>query len=244
MKNYSNYETRKVVITVDRNETLARIFNDNNEVVSKGVAKCNPEDTFDFKTGAELAMKRAFESISKKVEWKVVKRDPKPGDYVRIIHSDYDFDGKKPIVKVNSIVGRLIKVKHSDHPDAKVRYADSSCPWVTDNFDWNYFRGEVEVVEPVDKDIKIINGKKFRKVDRVAKPGDYMRIVRSMFPLEKRGDIYKIHTVNERGDCVGVRHGDHPAHKKLFEGDEFFTDNYIWNHNLGMNVVEILEEVK
>lgn len=47
-------------ITVDGNRTIAVLKVDGN-VVKRAEAKCNPSDTFDFKTGAELAFKRIFE---------------------------------------------------------------------------------------------------------------------------------------------------------------------------------------
>lgn len=155
MKNYSNYETRKVVITVDKNETLARIFNDNNEVVSTGVAKCNPEDTFDFKTGAELAMKRAFEVLYTPIE--------------------------------------------------------------------------------------VISGKNFRKVSRNPKPGDYIRVIDTGYPFEKKGNIYRVHCVANEGRSFGVRNCEHFEHKMHFPD---MSDNYIWWHGYTNGTYETLEEVK
>lgn len=49
--------TRKVVITVDGNKTVAREY-EGKKVVKTGIAKCNPKDEFSFKTGAELAFTR------------------------------------------------------------------------------------------------------------------------------------------------------------------------------------------
>lgn len=51
---------QKIVITTDGKETLARLY-ENNKVVKKATAKCSPEDTFDFKKGADLAYERLME---------------------------------------------------------------------------------------------------------------------------------------------------------------------------------------
>lgn len=54
------YDYNKIVITADGNKTLARLY-ENNEVVRTAEAKCNPEDTFDFETGAKLAFEQLME---------------------------------------------------------------------------------------------------------------------------------------------------------------------------------------
>ena len=51
------YDYNKIVITTDGNKTLARLY-ENDKVVRTAEAKCNPEDTFDFETGAKLAFER------------------------------------------------------------------------------------------------------------------------------------------------------------------------------------------
>jgi len=51
---------QKIVITTDGKTTLARLYEDN-KVVKRAEAKCCPSDTFNFQTGAELAMSRVFE---------------------------------------------------------------------------------------------------------------------------------------------------------------------------------------
>ena len=59
-KYFELYDYNKIVITTDGNKTLARLY-ENNEVVRTAEAKCNPEDTFDFETGAKLAFERLME---------------------------------------------------------------------------------------------------------------------------------------------------------------------------------------
>lgn len=50
----------EIHITTDGKTTHA-MLKENGEVTKRAVAKCSPEDNFDFKTGAELAFNRLFE---------------------------------------------------------------------------------------------------------------------------------------------------------------------------------------
>lgn len=61
---------KKIVITTDGAETLARLF-DGNKVIKTATAKCSPADTFDFATGAEIAFNRLMGV-------KAVKEEKKP----------------------------------------------------------------------------------------------------------------------------------------------------------------------
>lgn len=243
----SNYPTmkdinRKVVITVNDNVTLARIFDDDNKVVSKGVAKCSPEDTFDFQMGAELAMKRAFESIPKKEEkWKVVDRKPKAGDYVRIKSSMFNFDVDHPVVKVHKFDGAVM-VRNVDHPKAKVIYKND--PEVTDDYIWNYWLSEVEVVEPVEPTPK------YRKINRPPRPGDYIRLTRVDTNVndcfDSVGDVLKISTCVMGGLVVGVHVNDHPklvAHFKGVENIPFGNHDKLWMYSKLFEDYELVEEV-
>ena len=47
----------KIVITTDGKETLARLY-EGNKVIKSAVAKCSPEEEFDFETGARIAFDR------------------------------------------------------------------------------------------------------------------------------------------------------------------------------------------
>ena len=53
-------DDKEIHITVKGNATHA-FLKENGEVTKRAVAKCSPEDNFDFKTGAELAFNRLFE---------------------------------------------------------------------------------------------------------------------------------------------------------------------------------------
>lgn len=69
---------------------------------NKAVAKCSPEDTFDFETGAKLAFERLY---APKV--KEVKRKAKVGEYVKVVNAngssanEYKNGDILKIVKIN-----------------------------------------------------------------------------------------------------------------------------------------------
>lgn len=54
----------KVIITTDGINVTARLKEDGIEI-KKAIAKCNPQDTFDFEVGAKLAFERLFEKEEK-----------------------------------------------------------------------------------------------------------------------------------------------------------------------------------
>ena len=51
----------KIVITTNGTETLARLY-EGNKVVKRATAKCSPDDTYNFETGAKLAFERLIEN--------------------------------------------------------------------------------------------------------------------------------------------------------------------------------------
>lgn len=61
---FESVSNQKIVITNDGKETLARLY-DGKTVVKTATAKCSPEDTFDFKAGAEIAFGRLFKKEMK-----------------------------------------------------------------------------------------------------------------------------------------------------------------------------------
>ena len=65
-------QDQKIVITTDGKETLARLY-EGNKVIKSATAKCNPEDTFDFKVGAKLAFDRLMGEAVKVAEPKYFK---------------------------------------------------------------------------------------------------------------------------------------------------------------------------
>jgi hypothetical protein len=66
----------KIVIVIYRKDN--HVIAHNKATGKKGIAKCNPEDTFDFNIGAKLAFERLI------CEVKEVKRHAKVGEYIKI----------------------------------------------------------------------------------------------------------------------------------------------------------------
>lgn len=56
------FDEEKIVITRKGNKTIAKYYL-NGEVMEEGLARCCPEDEFDFETGAKLAVFRMFEAM-------------------------------------------------------------------------------------------------------------------------------------------------------------------------------------
>lgn len=54
-------DERKIVITTDGKNTTAKLY-DGKKFIKTATAKCSPEDEFDFKIGAELAVERLFDT--------------------------------------------------------------------------------------------------------------------------------------------------------------------------------------
>lgn len=82
----------------------------------KAVAKCSPEDTYDFYTGAQLA----FERLTKPAVIEV-KRAAKEGEYIKIVAADrVPTTNCKPEYKNGDIL-RVLSVE--EVPKGRVRYA-------------------------------------------------------------------------------------------------------------------------
>lgn len=251
MKTNQNYPTmkditKKVVITINQNHVTARIYDDNT-IVAKGVSTCSPEDTFDFRTGAELALKRAFESIEIKeptnnTKWVKVNRKPVPGDYIRVTYKGYPFDDFGEVLKVHKVdVGGGVHIMIEDHPKCK--------RWINKNFGgfwwyptWAYINGEYEVVERVskktEKSIEPDKKAKWVKVDRNPRIGDYVRLTRDGgFSFDRKGDIMKVCEVG--GSIVGVKAKDRPDNdgRCCMNGE-----NYVWYYPFSK--VEVVKSVK
>ena len=59
---------KKIIITTDGVTTLARLF-DGCNIINEAMAKCSPDDEFDFETGAALAFRRLREKMEKKPKY-------------------------------------------------------------------------------------------------------------------------------------------------------------------------------
>jgi hypothetical protein len=144
----------KIVITTDGKITTAKMY-ENGKVVKTAEAKCCPEDTFDFNVGAKLAVDRligksicAGEEKKDEIEWKVVKRPVKVGDYIRLINTPYSFDKIGDILKVDHVDCCAV-VYQKNHPKKSEMVIPPSS-----NFRWNYRNSMYEVVEKVTKEVK------------------------------------------------------------------------------------------
>jgi hypothetical protein len=173
---------QKIVITSDGVETLARLY-DGNKVVKSASAKCNPEDEFDFKFGANLAFERLMSEEKLKVEEKPVEK-PKyeVGQY-------YQHNGQsgKGIFIVTKIEGKTVyyEIVEGMKKDTPGKDFDlGSC---------------------FDRDTTPVT---WNVVDRPVKKGDYVRLVDTEYTFNKVGDILKIH--DEWGTGVHVLAKDHP----------------------------------
>lgn len=89
-------EPHKIVITSDGETTLARMY-DGKKVVKSAEAKCSPSDTFDFMTGAQLAMERLTAEP---------KSEPAffEGDIVRVIKEKGRFNHRFDLGTVAKVV--------------------------------------------------------------------------------------------------------------------------------------------
>ena len=129
---------QKIVITTDGTETLARLY-DGKTVIKTATAKCSPDDTFDFNTGAKLAFERLMGEEKKEQEWRVVNRPAKKGDFIRLKTNSFSFSSKGDILKVHSANNGYVSVLARDHK----RNTNMS-----PDYEWNYCAHEFEVVEP------------------------------------------------------------------------------------------------
>ena len=247
-KNFAMKDSnRKVVITCNQNVVTARIY-DGNAKVAIGVATCSPEDEFDFKVGAELAMKRAFgEGVKKNgSEWVTVNRKPVPGDYVRLIGSGFSFDKVGDIMKVHSVVENCVRVKASDRPNVIGNCAD-----IEPDYLWNYLKSEVEVVEK--KEVKAGKESKveFRKITRTPKSGDYVNVIQSDYSFDDPNTFLKIDKVftDIYGNAVliYVNVKSYPNSKsvqsKFGDFNGLLFDNLV-PYALSMNELEFYEKIK
>ena len=81
--------TQEIHITVKGDETHA-VLKENGKVIKHSVAKCHPEDEFDFEIGSKMAFERLFKHEFKIGDYAVLKTDKiesklKIGSFVKIL---------------------------------------------------------------------------------------------------------------------------------------------------------------
>ena len=86
---FDNNNYKQEIHITRKNQEVHAILKENGKVTKRTVAKCHPEDEFDFKVGSKLAYDRLFEKKtknenSKNVEVNKQKHEFKVGDKVRI----------------------------------------------------------------------------------------------------------------------------------------------------------------
>lgn len=260
MKTCQNYPTmkdftKKVVITINQNHVTARIYDDNT-IVAKGVATCSHEDKFDFRTGAELALKRAFESIETKeptnnTEWVKVDRKPVPGDYIRVTYKGYPFGDFGDILKVHHTASGYVNILLEDHPKAK-EYIKKNAGgrWLFNT--WTYTPGEYEVVERASKkkeESVTPPTEKFRRITRMPKDGDYVRITNKCYSFDDPNAYLKVNKVYTTSSGffrgIDVLTKDYPElTKEKIKKTEKVSDEYIWSYTPHLSKMEFYEKVE
>ena len=175
----------RIVIYTDKKNPGVVIARDT-ETGKIGSAKCSPQDTFDFYTGAELAMKRMIENDpSPKKKFKI-------GDYVigNRLANVYGITKEKTVWKIYSPPLRAcldgeIYVK-ADPESISGFYVTDKC---FDPYTGPIFDGEVVCIKAAE----------FRHFDA----GKIYRIKNGVFPVYYTGLVTSVDALNERynGEC-------------------------------------------
>lgn len=144
LSQYYDFEVvqdQKIVITTDGKETLARLY-EGEKVIKTATARCAPDDTSDFATGAKLAFERLMGEQKTPEKWRVVIREPKVGDYIRLKTKAFSFNEVGEILKVDIVKANNIVSVYGRNHKRDTSHSD---------LDWNYvLGGECEIVEPVE----------------------------------------------------------------------------------------------
>ena len=123
----------RIVVYIDK-EDPSIVSAKDTETGRVARAKCSPEDTFDFYTGANLAMKRLLDQTPFPVEQK--HRTLNVGDYViGNENNDYFYTKKDTIWKVDSVDGNNITISspnsHTKYPVLARRFDRYTGPLFT-----------------------------------------------------------------------------------------------------------------
>ena len=188
--------------------------------------------------------------VVEKVEepkFRKITRVPRPGDYVRIIRSTFYFDTDPNLyIKIRSVStdGSTVigfYVNHNDHPLAVKENLNP------DGGMWCYLScmDKFEFYEKVEDDCVTFEGVKYRKIDRVPKKGDYVRLIKSCYDFDKPDTMLKLHYVYCDDDrCFGfeVKHRDNSNAVEFLKDDQV-SPNYKWNYNDNFSKFEFYEKV-
>lgn len=194
------------------NKTIVKLSNG-----KVGVAKCSPEDEFDYYEGLRIATARAYG----KDEFKEVDRPAKLGEYIKIINPSVTFNryGKGDILKVSEVkfgglvccetsfgtacIGKSEYVVLENHkPEVKREFKCSAVDAITSFAE--AMRAWAKAFAPEVKEVK-----------RRAEVGEYVKIVKPecTWNTYKEGDILKVVDNSLFSDMVGceTRNGRVPV---------------------------------
>ena len=108
---------------VSNGKTVTAIYYKDDNIVAKGVARCHPEDEFDFFAGAEIAMQRAADRIT------LIN-----GQYVYIGESTDDFTRGKTYVFTDGFATNDKKSKYPQNTCATLAEANDKTSFFCQNF--------------------------------------------------------------------------------------------------------------
>ena len=217
-------------ITVNGRETHA-VWKQGGKVIGHGVATCSPDDGFDFRTGAQIAMQRCgfleLKAIEDEKAVREVKRPAKAGEWIKALADSKSFPGeaslrfrKGDILLVTSTMkpgdtwyGRGVVY---DHPDCK--------SYVIRNDDYIVLENYQPPKEPEKP-----QEPQYREVKRRAKVGEKIKVVNPSFSFSEEGDVLTVSTV-ETGYVAAK---DHPYRESVLNHGA----NYIWAYGHGEYVV-------
>lgn len=112
---------KHIEIAADGKKVFAKII-EGNKVVKTGVAKCSPEDEFDFETGAKIAFERLF---PKKFDWEMFKL----GKFAIALDTRKKYDDFMKLCKLHGIKWRSGHEADKNDYFTKHEEATAVCCW-------------------------------------------------------------------------------------------------------------------
>lgn len=191
------FPKQEIHITRKDNEVHA-ILKENGKIIKRTVAKCHPEDEFDFKVGSKLAYDRLFKE-DENVETNKPKYEFKVGDKVRIRQWDdmaeefgLDEEGDIKVLYPDLVVSA--KFKHLCGKTGKIINIENGNIYFKPFDDTGIFCYLPCILEPY--------------TPRVAKVGEYVKILKTGKIVKCDHDTEywgeKIFKCNE-GDCIYLK---------------------------------------
>ena len=203
-----------IVIYRKENQVIAH----NKATGEKAIAKCSPEDTFDFNIGAKLAFERLMTTR------RIVKLDKyEIGDKVKIVDAWTNETYENADGRMDKWLGKVMTIRDIDNGD--YRMEEDIHEWY-DGWYWNEHSIEGKVVEDTTPTIPTV----VQEVKRHAKVGEYIKVVNATHDMGdyENGDILKVtqyygsekygsvHTINLRTNSYTIYLN--PAEYVVLEG--------------------------